>query len=75
MQCIYIETAITPNRRCTNAAAYIIVERGGHLPKVPMAVEYPGHYYARVPANRRLGALYCRTHAYRLCDLMLPQDG
>lgn len=74
MQCIYIETSQSPHMRCPKPAVYIVVERGGHLPRVPMAVEYPGHYYARVPAKRRLGALYCRTHAYLMCNLIPPQN-
>ena len=71
-QCIGVDRHGSLKTRCVLEATYIIVDRGPDGGKVPMACTYPGHYYGSIPQSRRIGPLYCRSHAYLLCGKAPP---
>jgi len=72
--CIYVDKDTQRDERCPYVATYIVLDRGQAMGKVPIACTYPDNYYGRVPAARRMGALYCRTHAYLVCGKEPPSS-
>jgi hypothetical protein len=71
-QCTYHNKSGKEDTRCPLAATYIVLDPPMVTRRQPTPVWLEGERRTPTKARQRPGPLYCRTHAYTLCNLACP---